>query len=232
MILSVQAPKISFKKPIGSIAISGHKFLGCPIPCGVTMTRLEYIDNLSNNVEYIASRDATITGSRNGHAPIFLWYALKKKGLIGLKKQVEKCMANAIYLHDQLRDAGISAMKNEYSNTVVFEKPLDDGFARKWSLASNKNIAHVVVMQHVTIEMLDSFVTEFAQNRSIWFRDGQNQPPYVEDEIGVGNCTRSIDNFLMLSYMLYKLIMIIFFNYIIMIICSSKTDIIIISVNE
>lgn len=32
-------PEISFKKPIDSIAVSGHKMLGCPMPCGVTIAR-------------------------------------------------------------------------------------------------------------------------------------------------------------------------------------------------
>ncbi|XP_028792023.1 serine decarboxylase-like [Neltuma alba] len=158
-----QAPKLSFKKPIGSISTSGHKFIGCPVPCGVIITRLEYIDAMSKDIEIIASRDATITGSRSGHAPIFLWYALKKKGLLGLKKEVEQCMRNADYLRDKLREAGISAMKNEFSNIVVFEKPEDDEFARRWSLACKGTVAHVVVMQHVTVEMLDSFVSEFLQ---------------------------------------------------------------------
>jgi histidine decarboxylase len=30
---------------------------------------------LSSDVEYLNSRDATIMGSRNGHAPIYLWCA-------------------------------------------------------------------------------------------------------------------------------------------------------------
>ena len=39
------------------------------MPCGVQITRLEHINALSRDVEYLASRDATIMGSRNGHAP-------------------------------------------------------------------------------------------------------------------------------------------------------------------
>ena len=115
-------------KPIGSVAISGHKFLRCPIPCGVVITRLEYINAPSRDVDIIASRDATIPGSCCGYAPIFLWYALKKRGLIGRKKEVKKCIMNARYLPDRLRDASIGAMLNEFSNVVVFERPLDDVF--------------------------------------------------------------------------------------------------------
>ena len=34
-----QAPLVSFKKPIGSVSVSGHKFIGAPVPCGVVITR-------------------------------------------------------------------------------------------------------------------------------------------------------------------------------------------------
>ncbi|PNX86570.1 histidine decarboxylase-like protein, partial [Trifolium pratense] len=146
-----QAPVITFEKPIGSITISGHKFLGCPTPCGVLLTRLEHTNTFSKDIEVIGSRDATISGSRSGHAPIF-----------------------------------ICTMLNEFSNTVVFEKPLDCEFIRKWNLAYQGNIAHVVVMQHVTIEMLDSFVDEFTQKRAIWY--GLRKPICLANEIGAENC--------------------------------------------
>lgn len=35
-----RAPMVTFRKPIGSISVSGHKFVGSPVPCGVVMTRL------------------------------------------------------------------------------------------------------------------------------------------------------------------------------------------------
>jgi histidine decarboxylase len=100
-----QAPKVSFKKPIGSVSVSGHKFMGCPMPCGVQITRMKHINMLSRNVEYLASRDATIMGSRNGHAPIFLWYTLNHKGYRGFQKEVQRCIRNAHYLTNCLREA-------------------------------------------------------------------------------------------------------------------------------
>ncbi|QCE08113.1 serine decarboxylase 1-like [Vigna unguiculata] len=183
-----QAPRITFKKPIGSVTISGHKFLGCPFPCGILLTRLEYMNAVSKDVEIIASRDATITGSRSGHAPIFLWYALKRRGLVGLQNEVQKCIMNAQYLQNRLLHAGIGAMLNKFSNVVVFERPLDYNFSRRWNLACNGNIAHVVVMQHITVQMLDSFVHEFLQERSIWSEEGRFQPICVANDIGAANC--------------------------------------------
>ena len=97
---------MTFQKPIGSVSVSGHKFIGCPVPCGVVITRREHVNMLSTDIEYLSSRDATIMGSRNGHAPIFLWYARNKKGYRGIRKEVQKCLRNAHYLVHHLREAG------------------------------------------------------------------------------------------------------------------------------
>lgn len=37
--LSRDAPMVTFRKPIGSVSVSGHKFVGAPVPCGVIITR-------------------------------------------------------------------------------------------------------------------------------------------------------------------------------------------------
>ncbi|EAZ18332.1 hypothetical protein OsJ_33863 [Oryza sativa Japonica Group] len=127
-----QAPKVTFIKPIGSISVSGHKLLGCPTPCGVVINRLKDIDVLkSTNIEYIASNDVTISGSRNV----------------------------------RLRNVGISAFMNSKSIIVIFEKPKDEMFMQKWQLACAGNVAHVVVMPHVSFEMLGIFVEELAEKR-------------------------------------------------------------------
>ncbi|KAL2944534.1 Serine decarboxylase, partial [Bienertia sinuspersici] len=184
-----QVPQITFKKPIDSVSVSGHKFLGCPLPCGVQMVRIKHIGGtLSKDVEYIASRDATITGSRNGHAPIFLWYNLSLKGYNWFEKEVRKCLHNANYLKGQLKKAGVSVMLNKLSNIVVFERPQDDGFIQHWQLSCQGNVAHVAVMPNVTIKTLDSFMDELVAKRLMWFKDGGNQPPCVASQIGKENC--------------------------------------------
>ena len=55
----------------------------------------QYVAALSNDVEYLNSRDATIMGSRNGHAPIYMWFTLTRKGYEGMRKDVERCLRNA-----------------------------------------------------------------------------------------------------------------------------------------
>ena len=55
----------------------------------------QYIAALSREVEYLNSRDATIMGSRNGHAPLYMWLTLTRKGYAGMRKDVERCLRNA-----------------------------------------------------------------------------------------------------------------------------------------
>ena len=82
------APEISFRKPIDSIAVSGHKMLGCPMPCGITIARKEHVKNVEQRIDYLNSVDTTIMGSRNGQAALYLWYSLRKKGLDGIQRDV------------------------------------------------------------------------------------------------------------------------------------------------
>ena len=160
-----EGPTISFAKPIGSISVSGHKFIGAPVPCGVVMTRKSYIQNLSSDIEYLNSKDATIMGSRNGHAALYLWYAISMKGIAGLQRDVLLCVKNSNFLKGLLVEAGIKCMLNNLSCTVVFERPTNQAFIRKWQLACQQDVAHVVVMPNVSEDKLRTFVTDLLVSR-------------------------------------------------------------------
>ncbi len=145
--------KLTFNRPIHSLAISGHKFIGCPFPCGVVLTYKTLVEQMSCNIEFIGSKDTTIGGSRNGHAPQFLHHAIQvRKNLF--EQEVRSCIDKAIYLHNKLSLAGQYSLLNSYSTTVVFEKP-EAAIAQKWQMATLGNIAHVVVMQNHSYELLD-----------------------------------------------------------------------------
>ena len=57
-------------------------------------------------------------------------------------------------------------MLNELSNTVVFERPKEEAFVRKWQLACQGDIAHVVVMPNVTLDKIEAFVTDLVASRA------------------------------------------------------------------
>ena len=150
------APVVNFKKPIGSIAISGHKFIGSPVPCGVVLTKKKFTKSISQKVEYVDTIDNTITGSRSALGPLVIWYAIKTRKYEGFRKEANECVENAKYLKDKLERIKYPVFLNNFSNTVVLKKP-SKKLVRKWTLASEGEWSHVVVMQHVTKSKLERF---------------------------------------------------------------------------
>mmetsp|Transcript_7681 Transcript_7681/g.19526 ORF Transcript_7681/g.19526 Transcript_7681/m.19526 type:complete len:90 (+) Transcript_7681:658-927(+) len=65
-----------------------------------------------------------------------------------------------------LESAGIRVMLNDLSSTVVFERPEDLDFVRKWQLACEGDVAHVVVMPNIGIDKLQHFVRELIESRA------------------------------------------------------------------
>lgn len=95
-------PAFDFTDGADSIAISGHKFFGSPIPCGLLIAKKSNRDRIARSVAYIGTLDTTITGSRNGHTPLFLWYTLKKHGIDGLKARAIHSLEMAIFCSQNL----------------------------------------------------------------------------------------------------------------------------------
>ena len=72
-------------------------------------------------------------------------------------------METARYLRDKLTDAGFTCRVNDLSSTVVLERPMDDAIIKRWQLACEEDIAHVVVMPNVTRQKIDVFVDELTE---------------------------------------------------------------------
>lgn len=145
-----------------SIAVSGHKFIGGPIPCGVVLVKKNYKDRVGKSIPYIGSLDTTITGSRNGITPLFLWYAIRKYGKEGLQQRAMECLSVAEYLEKSLVKNGIHAWRNDAAITVVFPQP-SDAICRKWQLASESGQSHVICMPGVTRQQIDLFINDMIE---------------------------------------------------------------------
>jgi histidine decarboxylase len=105
---------LDFNMPIDSIAISGHKFLGCPMPWGVMMTRKHLMTPLLKPIEYLNSVDSTITGSRNGLSSLFIWNVIFTKGVEGFKIDAKKMMKNSIYLENKMKKKTYLVTESHY----------------------------------------------------------------------------------------------------------------------
>jgi len=148
-----------FEHGADSIAFSGHKFIGSPITCGVVLVRKSYKDRIGKSIPYIGTLDTTISGSRSGINALIIWYSIQKWGEEGLLKRAQACIKNAHYLAEELNQIGIKAWYNQNAFTVVFPKP-SPALCKKWQLATENEIAHIICMPGITKEKLDEFVAD------------------------------------------------------------------------
>ena len=95
-----------FSAGVDSIAISGHKMIGSPLPCGVVLAHKANVDRIARKIEYVGTLDTTLLGSRSAIAPLFLWYAFRTIGLEGFRRRVDHCFQTADYAIERLRQLG------------------------------------------------------------------------------------------------------------------------------
>lgn len=159
-----------------SIAVSGHKFFGFDEPMGIYISTKAAFENLNPNpIEYLDDSVPTITCSRSALASLKFWWKIKCTPPERFKEQANAILDNAQYLLDCMKNAGIKAWKNPYSNIVFFERPSKNlqkkkDIQKKYDLAPGKikglgleeslDVAHLVIMPHVDRELIDSFVQD------------------------------------------------------------------------
>jgi histidine decarboxylase len=149
-----------FTKHINSMSISLHKFYGIPIPSGIFLCEKYLVESINTEVEYIFSKDRTLSGSRNGHTALFMNYLIETKGIKGFKEDINYCLELTEYFIEEYEKIlNKKAWKNENSITVVFERPSSDIIA-KWQLACENKICHIVILSHITKEIIDEFIED------------------------------------------------------------------------
>ncbi len=159
----VDSPQpFGFDSGVDSVAISGHKMIGAPLPCGVALTRQAYVARIARSIEYIGALDTTLSGSRSSLGPLMIWYAFQRHGLEGFRSIVAECLDVARYAVERFNEADIPAWRNRNSVTVVFPKPSDE-IIRRWQIAPFRDIAHIITMPHVSRELVGELVEEIAK---------------------------------------------------------------------
>lgn len=136
---------------VDSMSVSGHKFFGVPFPCGVFLSRKH--PQPFFETEVTGSIDTTVSGSRSGHGALFLDHIIQQKGIEGLRKDVLECIENAEYLIN-ITEPRWGAWRNNQSPIVVMKRPPDD-IVKRWQLASQGNLSHVVTMPHANKRKLN-----------------------------------------------------------------------------
>jgi histidine decarboxylase len=171
--------------PIHSIAISGHKFMGAPFPCGVSLFQREsatqviehLFEKIPEAVRYCIKDDyyekfGTITsGSQNNYMAVVLWKRIKQLGREGLERFAKNCIAVAEYAETELSKAvvetGVRPFRNKYSNIITLSPSPTKVVRDKYSLPNiegGDNMGHIVIMPHVSTDKIDELIDYMKQN--------------------------------------------------------------------
>lgn len=153
-------PAFDFADGADSVAISGHKFIGSPMPTGIVLARKHNVSRIARSIDYIGTLDTTISGSRNGFTPLVLWHRIKQLGIDGLRERANSALEIAAYAEERLRAIGVPAWRNPSAITVIFPKA-PAALREKWQLATQGDISHLIVMPGISKSQIDAFVEEF-----------------------------------------------------------------------
>jgi len=156
-------PEFDFSAGADSLSISGHKFIGSPVPCGMVLAKRDNVQRIGRRIEYIGAMDTTIPGSRSAVAPMILWVAMKRWGAEGFKKLAYECLDVANYAVEKFKQHGVPAWRNEHALTVIFPRPSDKTI-KKWALAPERDIVHVITVGHVTRNVVDQLIAEVLED--------------------------------------------------------------------
>lgn len=108
-----------------------------------------------------------INYSRSAIAPLKFWWIIQHVGMDGFTEQATGMLERAAWLKGELDKLGWKAWLEPMSNTVYFERPPVE-ITEKYMLAPDYDdrlggdLSHIVVMQHVTEEILQEFLDDLA----------------------------------------------------------------------
>lgn len=156
---------VSMKKHgYDSIAISGHKFFGIDEPCGLFISRKEILESQrAYKVDYLKNDMPLITCSRSALAPLKFYWIINHVGFDKLAEEASWMLENTEYLQHRFDEINYPAWHMPCSNTVFFKRPAE-WMRLKYSLANGYlpeyggDLSHIVVMQHVTKDIIDEFI--------------------------------------------------------------------------
>ncbi len=155
-------------QPFDSIAISGHKFFGMDEPAGIFLTTVTVKDNQNPyNVSYLNGSMPMINCSRSALAPLKFWWIIQNVGVEGFTEQANGMLERAQWLKGELDKMCWQAWQEPMSNTIYSNRP-PEAIMEKYDLAPDYDerlggdLAHIIVMQHVTKERMQNFLNDLA----------------------------------------------------------------------
>lgn len=159
---------INFSNPkISSITIDAHKMLQAPYGTGIYICRKGLIENtLTKEAEYVEGMDLTLCGSRSGANAVAVWMILFTYGGHGWFEKVSILQMRTQFLCQELDKLNIKYFREPFMNIVTIHAEfVPKNLAEKYRLVPQQHQGDnkwykIVVMDHVEVEHLTSFVKE------------------------------------------------------------------------
>lgn len=152
---------------VSSIVLDGHKMGMSTIPSSVFLLRKEEdLRSIAVESPYLTSLHSTsLLGTRSSAGVASLYFAMRTLGREGYREIVKTCMENTLYLASEVKRIGLGVPIEPVMNIcgILVDDPAKvreelDGKNWKVSMSRHPDCLRVVVMPHVTRQVIDSFV--------------------------------------------------------------------------
>jgi tyrosine decarboxylase / aspartate 1-decarboxylase len=154
---------------VTSVTLDAHKMAQAPYGTGIFLIRKGWMQYATTKeASYVEGEDSTLIGSRSGANAISIWMILSKYGPNGWMEKIFILQKRTDWLCEQLNNLEIEYYRNVSSNIVTMRsKYISNEVAEKYALVPD-NHEHpewykIVVMDHVMIEILESFIKDATQ---------------------------------------------------------------------
>ncbi len=167
--LGYEVPDYDFSVTgVSSMTMDPHKMGLSTLPCGSLLHRMGSEERITTDAPYLTkTRQTGLLGTRASGSVAGAYAVMKHLGREGYRKIVKRCLENTRYLVKKAEEMGVIPVAKPYMNIVSFGFK-DVNAVREemerfgWALSVSRNPPglRIVVMPHVTKEMIDDFITD------------------------------------------------------------------------
>ena len=165
---SCKESRLDFANPeVSSVTLDAHKMVQAPFGTGIFLIRKGLMNYVyTKQAQYVQGLDATLIGSRSGANAIAVWMILMSYGPNGWYEKIHILQYRTDWLCIQLMEKNVSFFRQPFSNQVAIDaRFVNKKIADKYGLIPDThegeaNWYKIVVMEHVTVDVLAPFVRE------------------------------------------------------------------------
>ena len=167
--LGYRVPEYDFSiDGVTSMTMDPHKMGMTTVPCGSLLQRMGGEDKITVEATYLTkTKQSGLLGTRASGSVAGAYAVMRHLGREGYRNIVKNCLENTEYIVKKAAEIGVRPVVKPYMNIVSFRFRDIEAVRREmerfgWALSVSKNPAglRIVVMPHVTREVIDEFIDD------------------------------------------------------------------------